>query len=511
MASIDLTQAPVNTAQRVEVSRGHGSEGRRGVPEGRAGANGPDSTRGPGEGPGRGPSGFADAPPPVLALVAALLEPILTVALFLAITIAFTGELRRPDFVLSVLVFALSFPGRNRFGVSRGALAADIARSWLFLMSVLLICEWATSSLHYFEVTVLGTWALLLPLLQWQAASLGSAVYRRSAQLSQSKRTAVIVGAGEQGVAAARALGGGRNSAMQVVGWFDDRAGERLHADVQGHVLGGLAQLVPYVREHGVKDIYITLPLNSQPRMSALLESVQSTTASVYFVPDVSAVGIIQGRLRAVNGVPVVGICETPFTGINALVKRVSDIVLASIILVLIAPVMLALAAGVKLSSPGPVIFRQRRNGLDGREIWVYKFRSMTTQDNGAVVKQATRDDPRITRFGRFIRRTSLDELPQFFNVLQGRMSIVGPRPHAVAHNELYSQQIKAYMVRHKVRPGITGWAQVNGYRGETREVEAMRKRVEYDIEYLRTWSLWLDIKIILKTIRVAFFDRQAY
>jgi putative colanic acid biosynthesis UDP-glucose lipid carrier transferase len=166
---------------------------------------------------------------------------------------------------------------------------------------------------------------------------------------------------------------------------------------------------------------------------------------------------------------------------------------------------------GVKLSSPGPVIFKQRRNGLDGSEIVVYKFRTMRTQDNGPVVAQATKDDPRITRFGAFLRKTSLDELPQFFNVLQGRMSIVGPRPHAVAHNELYRQMIKAYMVRHKVKPGITGWAQVNGLRGETETIDKMRARVEYDLAYLRNWSLGLDLQIIVRTVRVIFFDRNAY
>jgi putative colanic acid biosynthesis UDP-glucose lipid carrier transferase len=228
-------------------------------------------------------------------------------------------------------------------------------------------------------------------------------------------------------------------------------------------------------------------------------------------VPDVFGISIIQGRLQDLNGVPVVGICETPFTGTNELVKRVSDVVLASIILVLISPVLLMLWVGVKLSSPGPAIFKQKRNGLDGEEIVVYKFRSMRAMDNGPVVQQATKDDPRTTKFGAFIRRTSLDELPQFINVLQGRMSIVGPRPHAVAHNEQYRQMIKAYMVRHKVKPGITGWAQVNGHRGETDTIEKMQARVEYDLEYLRNWSLGLDLQIIARTVKVAFFDRHAY
>ena len=242
-----------------------------------------------------------------------------------------------------------------------------------------------------------------------------------------------------------------------------------------------------------------------------LLEELQGTTASIFFVPDVFGISIIQGRLQDLNGVPIVGMCETPFTGTNQLVKRIEDIVLSAIILVIISPLLLAVAIGVKLSSPGPVIFRQKRNGLDGEEIIVYKFRSMRAMDDGPVVKQATKDDQRITPFGAFIRRTSLDELPQFMNVLQGRMSIVGPRPHAVAHNELYRKLIKAYMVRHKVKPGITGWAQVNGHRGETDTVEKMQARVEYDLEYLRNWSLGFDLQIVARTIKLVFFDRNAY
>jgi putative colanic acid biosynthesis UDP-glucose lipid carrier transferase len=201
----------------------------------------------------------------------------------------------------------------------------------------------------------------------------------------------------------------------------------------------------------------------------------------------------------------------TPFEGINGFIKRGSDVVLSLLILILISPVLVALAIAVKMSSPGPVIFRQRRTGLDGEIIEVFKFRSMRTTDNGPVVVQATRGDPRITPFGAFIRKTSLDELPQFVNVLQGRMSIVGPRPHAVAHNEQYRKLVKAYMARHKVKPGITGWAQVNGLRGETDTLEKMAARIEFDLEYLRNWTLGLDLLIIARTVKLVFFDRSAY
>jgi putative colanic acid biosysnthesis UDP-glucose lipid carrier transferase len=220
-------------------------------------------------------------------------------------------------------------------------------------------------------------------------------------------------------------------------------------------------------------------------------------------VPDIFLFDLIQARIDHVGGLPVLAVCETPFYGVNGIVKRISDIVLASLILVLIAPLLAAIAIAVKATSPGPAIFRQRRYGLNGQEVVVYKFRSMTVAEDGAVVRQATKNDSRVTPLGAFLRRTSLDELPQFINVLQGRMSIVGPRPHAVAHNEMYRKLIKSYMIRHKVRPGITGWAQVNGLRGETETVEKMRARVSYDLDYLRNWSLALDLRIIFKTIFV--------
>jgi putative colanic acid biosynthesis UDP-glucose lipid carrier transferase len=234
-----------------------------------------------------------------------------------------------------------------------------------------------------------------------------------------------------------------------------------------------------------------------------LLDELRDTTASIYFVPDIFLFDVIQARLDEVNGIPVLAVCETPHDEVNSLVKGVFDFIFASLILALIWPLLIAIAIGVKASSPGPVLFKQRRYGLDGRDITVYKFRTMRVMQDGAHVPQAKKDDPRVTPLGGILRRTSLDELPQFINVLQGRMSIVGPRPHAAAHNELYRKQIKGYMIRHKVKPGITGLAQVSGFRGETDSLEKMEKRIELDLAYLRSWSLGLDLMIILKTISV--------
>jgi putative colanic acid biosynthesis UDP-glucose lipid carrier transferase len=454
---------------------------------------------------------FYSAPQSVTSLVAAFLEPTITVVVFLLVSAWFEIPIGRSDLTLCLLVFALTFPGRNRFWDRPLNFAVDISTSWVSLLFILALCGYATRSLGLFEPEVLFWWGLITPALQWVAFFVGRKLLRRAAAQPENRRTAVVVGAGALGVKVSRAFQARGDIGLAFLGYFDDRADDRVDPDAAGLRLGTLKQVAPYIREHGVHEVYITLPLGSQPRIVALLEEVQGTTASVFFVPDVFGISIIQGRLQDMNGVPVVGLCETPFTGTNRLVKRVSDVMLSGVILLLIAPLLALVAVGVKLSSPGPVIFRQRRNGLDGEEIIVYKFRSMRTQDNGAVVPQATKDDPRITPFGAFLRRSSLDELPQFVNVLQGRMSIVGPRPHAVAHNEQYRQLIKAYMVRHKVKPGITGWAQIHGHRGETDTIEKMQARVEYDLEYLRNWSLGLDLQIIARTIKLVFFDRNAY
>jgi len=454
---------------------------------------------------------FYSAPQSVTSLVAAFLEPTITVLVFLACSWAFQEPIGRSDLTLCLLIFALTFPGRNRFGERPLNTAVDISTSWVSLLAILALCGYATRSLQLFDPSILLWWALITPTLQWFAYFGGRRLLRHLATLPANRRTAVVVGAGSLGVKVSRAFQARGGLGLIFLGYFDDRADQRVDPEAAGLRLGNLKQVSTFVSEHGVHEVYVTLPLGSQPRIVELLSEIQGTTASVFFVPDVFGISIIQGRLHDMNGVPVVGLQETPFTGTNRLVKRLSDVVLSLLILIFISPVLLAVAIGVKLSSPGPMIFKQRRNGLDGEEIVVYKFRSMRTQDDGQVVQQATKEDPRITPFGSFLRRSSLDELPQFVNVLQGRMSIVGPRPHAVAHNEQYRSLIRAYMARHKVKPGITGWAQIHGLRGETDTIEKMQARVEYDLEYLRNWSLGLDLQIIARTIKLVFFDRNAY
>jgi putative colanic acid biosynthesis UDP-glucose lipid carrier transferase len=298
------------------------------------------------------------------------------------------------------------------------------------------------------------------------------------------------------------------------MGFFDDRWSERLQQDKPCQPvkrLGGISSTAAFVKAYSVQNIYIALPLAAQPRVLKLLDDLRDTTASIYFVPDLASFDLIQANMTSIDGIPIVAICESPFVGINSIIKRISDVIISLLILLLIFPLMLLIAIGIKLTSRGPVLFKQRRYGLDGKEIVVYKFRSMTVMEDDEQVNQATRNDPRITRFGSFLRKTSLDELPQFINVLQGGMSVVGPRPHAVSHNEMYRSLIKGYMIRHKVKPGITGWAQINGFRGETDTLEKMQARIDYDLDYLRNWSLFLDLLIIFKTISVVIEDNNAY
>jgi putative colanic acid biosysnthesis UDP-glucose lipid carrier transferase len=454
---------------------------------------------------------FPGAPPSIHAFVAAVLEPVVTVAVLLMLAVWYDEPIDRPELILCMLVMVLTFPGVDRFKASRTTSALNIASDWIAVLAILMLCGYATDSFEFFSSSMLTAWAVLTPLLQWVSVVAVCSWLQRVTERPEFRRRSIVVGAGDNGVRVAQALAGQQDCAHELVGFFEDRSLDRVHTDAVGKVLGGIDEVAETVKREGIHHVYITLPLTAQPRIIELLSQLQDTTSSVHYAPDVFGINIIQGQLQNIGGVPVVSLLESPITGTNHLVKRGTDILLATAILLLILPVLAAIAIGVKLSSPGPVIFKQRRTGLDGKEIMVYKFRSMTTQDNGSVVQQATRGDPRITPFGAFIRKTSLDELPQLFNVMLGNMSLVGPRPHAVAHNEEYRKIVQAYMLRHKVRPGITGWAQVNGYRGETDTVDKMAARVHYDLEYLRNWSLGLDLKIIARTVRVLLFDRNAY
>lgn len=446
-------------------------------------------------------------------LIKILIDPVLMITTLLFFAVYYEDKLTSQYVVLSIMLFALSFPGTWQKASSFYEEIANTIGQWIVIVGILLFFGYATNYLSQFTQQIVLLWVLVTPVVLISAHLLVSKYLTSKYFIESVKRTAVIIGVNELSHQLHDRINSSAELAIQVKGFFDV-VSENKSSQTQvteNQLIGSVTQLPSYVKSNKIDLIYIALPPSLHEEILTVLDDLKDTTASIYFVPNFFIADLIQARIDDIDGMPVVAVCETPFSGFNGIVKKISDLVLASIILCLISPILILLSIGVKLSSPGPILFMQRRYGLDGHEIVVYKFRSMTVTEDGEKVTQAKVNDKRVTKFGKFIRKTSLDELPQFINVLQGRMSIVGPRPHAVSHNEMYRKVIKGYMVRHKVKPGITGWAQVNGFRGETESVDSMKSRIEYDLDYLKKWSLSLDIKIILKTVLLVFSDSKAY
>ena len=326
-----------------------------------------------------------------------------------------------------------------------------------------------------------------------------------------NSRQAIVIGATETGEQLASQIKSHEELGIRFKGIFDDRECSRLPEATHEDLKGSIADAIDLAKVNDVDYIYLALPMCAEDRIKNILELCSDTTASVYLVPNFFVYNLINSKWHSIGSLQALSVYDTPFSGASEVIKRLEDFVLGLMFTFLTIIPMLIIAILVKFSSKGPVIFKQKRYGLDGKPISVYKFRTMTALEDGMEVKQARKNDQRITKVGAFLRKTSLDELPQFVNVLQGKMSIVGPRPHAIAHNEQYRKIISGYMLRHKVKPGITGWAQVNGFRGETETIDKMKKRVEYDLDYMHNWSIWLDLKIIAKTVMLVFKDQNAY
>ncbi len=452
-----------------------------------------------------------------LALLWAFLPSLMAGVALYALTQIFNEKFEE-DFVIPlVLVLALCMlimqPARNiatQLSYRKTTLAMEVFGRWMVLVFVLLAIGFVTRSTPHLARRVYVTWTFLTPTLIVLASFAMQKWIRKLSRDIAHHRRVLFAGYNECSLSLALRIKSHPELCMSVSGFFDDRSAERLgNPDVS--LLGSLRTLAAYATRNKVDVIFIALPVRHMKRVTSLLDDLRDTTSSIYYVPDIFAYDVIQARTSDVVGIPVVAMCETPLYGLRGLAKRVFDVVCAGTLLLFTAPLFLVISLLIRASSPGTAIFRQRRYGLDGKEITVYKFRTMKVTEDGNTISQATRDDQRVTSVGRFLRRTSLDELPQLFNVLEGNMSLVGPRPHAVAHNEMYRKLIKGYMVRHKVLPGITGLAQIKGFRGETKNVAQMEARVNCDLEYLRHWSIFLDIKILAATVLRVFADRNAY
>lgn len=450
-------------------------------------------------------------------LVRHWLSPVL-VAATLLIVVAISGQRMSAAYV--ALAVSAFFTSRHIMSPldMRGAAQARFPRQlllrqlgqWCATLVVVLIIAAVFRILGATDAKIMSAWAVSAPFCLLLGTSLSHRVACSVPRSWWPARRYIIIGLNEVGLALNQRLASS-GEPREFLGYFDFRSAARVTDGAGAALVGNCAAAVESVKRHRIHSVYIALPLSRQQRLVELIDALGDTAASVYFVPDVLAFDVLQPRIVDIGGMPVYSVRDTPMQGTNGLLKRAIDLVLSSAALLLLCPLMLVIAAAVRLSSPGPALFRQRRYGLDGEEIMVYKFRSMTTTAETHAVTQVTRQDARVTALGRFLRRTSLDELPQLLNVLAGNMSIVGPRPHAVVHNEQYRRLIGGYMIRHKVRPGITGWAQVNGWRGETDTLDKMQHRVEHDLEYLRNWSVWLDLKIMLRTVRTVLSARNAY
>lgn len=401
-----------------------------------------------------------------------------------------------------------------------------IMLTWAMTVMSLAVIGFATRYGQVFARSVMFSWAILAPMMVALARMLIRIVMQSAIRRGYGTRRVAIAGLNTLGRQTAENIDNEPALGFKRVGFFDDRVEDRPNQSVSDHkdqvdaeddlsnpmlLSGNLSELVEQCRGGEIDTVLVTLPMRAEDRIRYLLDQLSDSTVSVYIVPDFFVFELLHSRWTNLGGLPAVSVFENPLFGVDGAIKRVTDVVLATAGLLVAAIPMTLIAIGVKVTSRGPVFFRQKRYGLDGKEILVWKFRSMRTCDNGPVVKQATKGDPRITKLGAVLRKTSLDELPQLFNVIEGTMSLVGPRPHASAHNEHYRGQIRGYMLRHKVKPGITGLAQVNGCRGETETIDKMEQRIQWDHQYIRRWSLWLDLKILLKTVLVVWKQDTAY
>jgi putative colanic acid biosynthesis UDP-glucose lipid carrier transferase len=447
-----------------------------------------------------------------------LLHPVLAVGCLMACLAFWGASLHGPYFLVAVLALVASaqlldvVKPYRRPGLlsSLGALLSILLR-WVLVVGFIWALLHVSHLSRLFEFHILASWALITPVLLWIGDNAARHLITYQHDGETGIRKAVIIGLTEPGLLLEKRVNRDRSLRMRVTGFFDDRHANRLPPEGLNRVLGTQSELPEFVRRNDISVAYVTLPMTRGSRLEAVLDALRDSTLSVYFVPNLLALETVQARLDVIGGVPVVAVCESPFFGASSIAKRLFDLVVATAVVVLFAPIFLFVAVGVRLSSPGPIVFKQRRCGLDGRAIMIYKFRSMTvTEDGDQDYQQVTRGDNRVTPFGAWMRRFSLDELPQLFNVLGGSLSMVGPRPHAIAVNEQYRKLIPGYMLRHKIKPGLTGWAQVNGYRGGD-DLESMRKRVEFDMDYLRHWSLALDLAIVFRTAAIVWQDKRAY
>jgi putative colanic acid biosynthesis UDP-glucose lipid carrier transferase len=449
-----------------------------------------------------------------------MLDGLLIIGVFLGMLYVHGGVLNAENLLAAVLavqiflIYAEMFNLYKSWRISRRYEEIRVVFSvWILATATLLMLASITNTSETYSRLLQISWLVAVPLVLGVARLTIRVALRHARRHGANTRSIAIVGNNSIGHRLVKHFDASPWAGLIVKGFYDARRSKTSSVDIDGstYSVNSMADLIRQARSGEIDSVYVALPLTSERLIEEVVDQLADSTASVYVIPDSFASELLHARWVDFGGMPMLSVHETPFFGVHGWLKRFEDIVLSSLILLLISPLMLGIAVAVKVTSPGNIIFRQRRYGLNGAVVEVWKFRSMTVCEDGGNVSQATKNDKRVTPLGAFLRRTSLDELPQFFNVLQGSMSVVGPRPHAVTHNEQYRQLIKGYMLRHKVKPGISGWAQINGWRGETDTLDKMKKRVEFDMEYIQNWTLWFDIKIVFLTVFRGFAGKNAY
>ncbi|MCF6299366.1 MAG: undecaprenyl-phosphate glucose phosphotransferase [Thiomicrorhabdus sp.] len=381
-------------------------------------------------------------------------------------------------------------------------LFAVISFSFLAIILVLFFIKEAET----FSRGVILIWYVfsVLALISWRFVY--RMIKRKEYQNPRNMRNIAIIGMTASGLKLAEEIDLYDELGLKCIGFFDDRDKERLTGDSL-KLLGNIQDVIALAQEGKVDSLYICLPLKAEERIEKIILSLGNTTTNVFMIPDLLLNTLIHGNVTSLGSLTAISVFDTPLNiSTNQFIKRVEDIVLSSCILLLISPVMIVVAVGVKVTSSGPIFYKQVRVGWNGRHFNMLKFRSMPMNSEKDGVRWGGAKNKTNTKFGRFIRATSLDELPQFLNVLKGEMSIIGPRPERDVFVEKFRHEIPFYMQKHTVKAGISGWAQVNGLRGDT----SLEKRVEYDLHYINNWSLWLDIKIIIMTIFKGFTSKNA-
>lgn len=432
--------------------------------------------------------------------------------------------------VLALLVHALTYALMDIYSAtSQQSIIKSlfqISTGWLLAVLALLFMAFVTKTTSTYSREVFLQWIVLVPLLQVVCWVLLRFFSKSIARAVSGYNRSMIIGAGSHAMSIGEVLAE-RMDTETFVGYVEDNESvdayqgtqpldqyrELQKATTKQRVLGKIDFLREVVKGNRVRKIYIALESASAERVEQIQLDLLDLNVDVIWVPDMRSYNLVNHSIYTLAGNPAVAINQSPLTspGPGPLYKSVMDKTIAFTALLFLSPLLVSAAILIKLTSKGPILFKQPRHGFDGELIKIWKFRSMYVHnEEDGQVTQARKTDSRITPLGAFLRKTSIDELPQLFNVLQGRMSLVGPRPHAIAHNDFYSQKIDSYLVRHRMKPGITGLAQISGYRGETDTLEKMQKRIEYDLAYINNWSIGLDIKILLKT-PLALIRDEAY